>query len=682
MFEAILKRSDVLLAVGVVVVLIFMIIPIPPIILDLALSFSITISVIILLIASYIDKPLKFSSFPAVLLITTLLRLSLNIASTRLILLRGEEGLGAAGKVIQSFGEFVVGGNFVVGFIIFLILVIINFVVITKGSGRIAEVAARFTLDAMPGKQMSIDADLNAGLIDEKEARKRRDDISREADFYGAMDGASKFVRGDAVAGIIIMAINLIGGFLIGVLQKGMSVADAAAIYSILTVGDGLVSQIPALIVSTAAGIIVSRHAAETDLGLEVFKQLFVDPKVLATAAGILAFFGLIPGLPHLPFLILASLTGTGAYFLNRSIKMREEEAKREAPPPEPVQPEALEGLLTIDPIALEIGYGLISIVEEGGALLSRIKAIRRQMVTDMGFIIPPVHIKDNLSLKTTGYSILIKGVEVASGEVMLGKYLAISPGDEKTKLDGIPTKDPAFGLPALWIDEKDMERAQLEGYTVVDVPSVITTHLSEIVKAHAYELLGKQDVQKLLDNLAKGQPKVVEDLIPSQLSLTAVHKVLQNLLKERVSIRDLQTILETLAEYSTLTKDTDLLTEYVRQSLARTITKQVLTPEGNVAVILVDPRLERIIMESIQTTPQGSYLSLDPAITDRISEGIRKAAEEGLMKGYQPIVLCSPTIRRFLKRIAERVSSTIMVVSHSEIAQNTRIYSFATVAI
>lgn len=682
MLETILKRSDVMLAVGIVVILIFMIIPIPPIILDLALSFSITLSVIILLIAAYIEKPLKFSSFPAVLLITTLLRLSLNIASTRLILLRGEEGLEAAGKVIQSFGEFVVGGNFVVGFIIFLILVIINFVVITKGSGRIAEVAARFTLDAMPGKQMSIDADLNAGLIDEKEARKRREDISREADFYGAMDGASKFVRGDAVAGLIIMAINLIGGFLIGVLQKGMPVAEAAAIYSILTIGDGLVSQIPALIVSTAAGIIVSRHAAETDLGVEVFKQLFVNPKTLATAAGILAFFGLIPGLPHLPFLTLAAVTGAGAYFLRESIKKKEEEALKEAPPTEPVQPEALENLLTVDPIALEIGYGLISIVEEGGTLLSRIKAIRKQMVTEMGFIIPPVHIKDNLSLKTTGYSILIKGVEVASGEVILNRYLAISPGEGVAKIEGIPTKDPAFGLDAIWIDEKDMEKAQLEGYTVVDVSSVITTHLSEVVKTYAHELLGKQDVQRLLDNLAKTQPKVVEDLIPSQLSLTAVHKVLQNLLRERVSIRDLQTILETLADYSSITKDTDLLTEYVRQALARTITKQVITPEGNVPVILVDPKVERTIMESIQTTPQGSYLSLDPAITDRISEGIKKAAEEGLSKGYQPILLCSPAVRRFLKRIAERVSNTIMVLSHGEIAQNTKIFSFAKVTI
>ncbi|MCX8028108.1 MAG: flagellar biosynthesis protein FlhA [Thermodesulfovibrionales bacterium] len=682
MLENILKRSDVLLAVGIVVILVFMIIPIPPVVLDLALSFSITISVIILLISAYIERPLKFSSFPAILLVTTLLRLSLNIASTRLILLRGEEGLDAAGQVIKSFGEFVVGGNFVVGFIIFMILVIINFIVITKGSGRIAEVAARFTLDAMPGKQMSIDADLNAGLIDEKEARRRRDEISREADFYGAMDGASKFVRGDAVAGIIIMAINLIGGFLIGVLQKGMPVAEAAATYSILTVGDGLVAQIPALIISTAAGIIVSRHAAETNLGLEVIKQLFVDPKVLATSAGILGFFGLIPGLPHIPFLILSAVTGLGAYFLHRSYKKKEEEELKIPPPAEPPPPEALESLLTIDPIALEIGYGLVSIVEEGGTLLSRIKAIRKQMVSDMGFIIPPVHIKDNLALKTTGYSIQIKGVEVASGEVMLGKYLAISPGEETTRIEGIPTKDPAFGLDAIWIDEKDMERAQLEGYTVVDVPSVITTHLSEVVKAYAHELLGKQDVQRLLDNLAKTQPKVVEDLIPSVLSLTAVHKVLQNLLKERVSIRDLQTILETLAEYGTITKDTDILTEYVRQALARIITKQIVNPDGSVAVILVDPRVERTIMESIQTTAQGAFLNLDPMVSDRITDSVRRAAEEGLSKGYQPIILCSPSVRRFLKRLSERVSNTIMVISHGEVVQNTRIQSVATVAI
>ncbi|MEW6116887.1 MAG: flagellar biosynthesis protein FlhA [Nitrospirota bacterium] len=677
MLERLLRQSDVMLAVGIVVILGLMIIPMPSLLLDLFLSFSITLSIVILLVSAYAKRPLDFSVFPSILLISTLLRLSLNIASTRLILMKGDLGVEAAGKVIKSFGEFVVGGNFVVGFIIFFILIIINFVVITKGAGRVAEVSARFTLDAMPGKQMSIDADLNAGLIDDAEARKRRQEISREADFYGAMDGASKFVRGDAIAAIIIMVINIVGGFFIGVLQKGMAVADAATTYTILTIGEGLVAQIPALITSTAAGIIVTRAASESNLGSDVVKQLFASPKALGTAAGILAFFGIIPGLPHVPFLMLATITGTGAYFIGKAPK---EEAAAPAPAVEELkQPESLESYLPIDPLSLEIGYGLISLVEEGGPLLSRIKAIRKQMVTEMGFIVPPVHIKDNLSLKPSGYSILIKGVEVASAEVMLNKYLAISPGTEKEMLEGIPTKDPAFGLQAVWIEERDMERAQLAGYTVVDVPSVITTHLTEVIKNYSHELLGKQDVQKLIDNLAKTHPKVVEDLIPGVLNLSGVQRTLQNLLRERISIRDLQTILETLSEYAGFTKDPELLTEYVRQALARSITKQLQGADGALTVIVVDPKLERLIIEAVQTTAQGSYLALDPATSDRISESIKKSFEEGMLKGYQPVLLCSPSVRRFLKRLAERVSNSIMVVSHSEVAPNTKVYSIGT---
>ncbi|MEW6739015.1 MAG: flagellar biosynthesis protein FlhA [Nitrospirota bacterium] len=680
MLDRLLRQSDLVLAVGIVVILGLMIIPMPPILLDMALSFSITLSVVVLLVSAYSYKPLDFSVFPSILLISTLLRLSLNIAATRLILMRGDIGTEAAGKVIKSFGEFVVGGNYVVGFVIFFILIIINFVVITKGAGRIAEVSARFTLDAMPGKQMSIDADLNAGLIDETEARRRRQEISREADFYGAMDGASKFVRGDAIAAIIIMVINIIGGFLIGVLQKGMPIADAAKTYTILTIGDGLVAQIPALITSTAAGIIVSRAATEANLGAEVVKQLLINPKALGTAAGILAFFGLIPGLPHVPFLMLATITGTGAYFLSKAAKREEEAAPAPAEEAKPV--ETLESLLPLDPLALEIGYGLIPLVEEGGPLLTRIKAIRKQMVTDMGFIVPPVHIKDNLSLKPTQYSLLIKGVEVASAEVMINKYLAISPGTEKVRIEGIPAKDPTFGLPALWIDERDVERAQLAGYTVVDVPSVITTHLTEVIKNYAHELLGKQDVQKLLDNLSKTHPKVVEDLIPGLLNLGAVQKVLQNLLRERVCIRDLQTILEALSDYANVTKDTDILTEYVRQALARGITRQLQNPDGSVSVILIDPRVERSIIEAVQTTPQGSYLALDPATTEKVVEGIRKSFEEGMQKGYQPVLLCSPAIRRFAKKLTERVSGSIMVVSHGEIAPGTKVYSIGTIKI
>jgi flagellar biosynthesis protein FlhA len=680
MLENMQKRSDLLLAAGIMIILGLMIIPIPPILLDISLSFSITFAIVVILVTSYISRPLDFSVFPSVLLIATLLRLSLNIASTRLILTHGDTGTQAAGKVIQSFGEFVIGGNFVVGIIVFMILVIINFVVITKGSGRIAEVSARFTLDAMPGKQMSIDADLNAGLVDETEARRRRQDISREADFYGAMDGASKFIRGDAIAGIIIMVINIIGGFLIGVLQKGMPVSEAVQTYTILTVGEGLVAQIPALITSTAAGIVVSRAATEANLGEEFARQLLGNPKALASAAGVLGILGLIPGLPHIPFLMIAAITGTGAYFVNQSIKKEEAAVvPAEAAAAKPV--EDLEAMLPLDPFTLEIGYGLIPLVEAGAPLLARIKAIRKQMVSDMGFIVPPVHIKDNLSLKPTAYSILIKGVEVASGDVLLKKYLAISPGTEKERIEGIPTKDPAFGLPAVWIDEKDVDRAQLAGYTVVDVPSVITTHLTELIKNYSHELLGKQDVQKLLDALAKTHPKVVEDLIPSLLNLGTVQRVLQNLLKERISVRDLQTILETLSDYAPMTKDADLLTEYVRQSLARSITKQIQNADGSVSVIVMDPLVERSMVEAIQAGPQGSqFFNLDPAATEKIIASMKDNFESGLIKGYQPVVLCSPATRRFVKKMAERISSSLIVVSHSEMAPNTKVYSIGTI--
>ncbi len=680
MLEKLLKQSDIILAVGIVLILGLMIIPMPPLLLDLFLSFSITLSIVVLLVSSYTERPLDFSVFPSMLLISTLFRLSLNIASTRLILMRGDTGTEAAGRVIKAFGEFVVGGNFVVGFVIFFILVIINFVVITKGAGRIAEVSARFTLDAMPGKQMSIDADLNAGLIDDKQARQRRKDISREADFYGSMDGASKFVRGDAIAAIIIMIINIIGGFLIGVLQKGMPMAEAAQTYTILTIGEGLVAQIPALVTSTAAGIIVTRAASEASLGGDMVQQLFSNPKVLGTAAGILAFFGIVPGLPHIPFLMIASITGAGAYFMRQKLP-----EKAAAGPPaagELKPPETLESLLPIDPLSLDIGYGLIPIVEEGGPLLNRIKAIRRQMVTDMGFIVPPVHIKDNLSLKPHAYSILIKGVEVATSEVMLNKYLAISPGTEAPALAGIPAKDPAFGLNAVWIDEKSKEEAHLAGYTVVDVPSVITTHLTEIIKNFSSELLGKQDVQKLLDNLVKTHPKVVEDIIPAVLSLSAVHKVLQNLLRERISIRNLQTILETLSDYGAVTKDTDVLTEYVRQGLARSITKQLQGADGSLSVIVVDPKVERQIIEAVQTTPQGSHLALDPVTSEKITESLKRNFEDGVRKGYQPVVLCSPSIRRFLKKLAERISGSIMIISHGEVAPGTKVFSVGTLKI
>ncbi|MCS7214541.1 MAG: flagellar biosynthesis protein FlhA [Thermodesulfovibrio sp.] len=673
-------RSDVLVAVGIILILIFMIVPIPPFLLDLFLTMSITLSILIILVASYVRKPLDFSVFPSVLLIATLMRLSLNIASTRLILTRGELGTEAAGKVIKAFGEFVVSGNFVVGLIVFLILVIINFIVITKGAGRIAEVSARFTLDAMPGKQMSIDADLNAGLIDEKEARRRREEISKEADFYGAMDGASKFIRGDAIAAIIIMVINIIGGILIGVLQKGMPIGDAVQTYVILTIGDGLAAQVPALITSTAAGIVVSRAATESNLGQDILQQLFKNPKTLATASGVLLLLGLIPGLPHLPFIIIAIVSGAIAYMMIT----KEKKEKEVVPPPsaeeKPVSMEAqLESLLRVDPISLEIGYNLIPLVEGESSLVEKIRSLRKQIAMEMGYIVPSIHIKDNLMLKPSQYSILIKGVEVTTSEIIPGRFLAIGvrPGQG---IDGIPTKEPAFGVDALWIEEKDLSKAQMLGFTVVDSSSVIVTHLREVLKNFGYELLGKQETQRLLDNLAKTHPRVVDDLIPNILTLSQVQKVLQNLLRERVSIKDLQTILEALAEYANVTKDSDILTEYVRQSLSRRITKSVQNPDGSISAIILEPNLERTLIESLQTTPQGINFAVDPVLMEKIVENVKIIADEATIKGYQPVLICSQSIRRFVKRAIERVAPSLPVLSPQEIASGVKILLYGTV--
>lgn len=675
-------RSDVLVAVGIILILIFMIVPVPPFMLDLSLTLSITLSILIILVSSYVRKPLDFSVFPSVLLIATLMRLSLNIASTRLILTRGELGTEAAGKVIKAFGEFVVSGNFVVGLIVFLILVIINFIVITKGAGRIAEVSARFTLDAMPGKQMSIDADLNAGLIDEKEARRRREEISREADFYGAMDGASKFIRGDAIAAIIIMIINIIGGILIGVLQKGMPISDAVQTYVILTIGDGLAAQIPALITSTAAGIVVSRAATETNLGQDILQQLFKNPKTLATASGVLLLLGLIPGLPHLPFILIAIVSGAIAYLM-----LSKERKEKEIPPPSPPEEkplslqEQLESLLKVDPISLEIGYNLIPLVEGESSLVERIRSLRKQIAIEMGYIVPSIHIKDNLMLKPAQYSILIKGVEISTAEIIPGRFLAIGARAGQD-IDGIPTKDPAFGVDALWIEEKDVSRAQMLGFTVVDAPSVIVTHLREILKNYGYELLGKQETQRLLDNLAKTHPRVVDDLIPNLLTLSQVQKVLQNLLRERVSIKDLQTILEVLAEYSSVTKDPDILTEYVRQALSRQITKSVQNPDGSISAILLEPALERTLIEALQTTPQGINFAADPLMMEKIMEKIKITSDEATIKGYQPVLICSQAIRRFIKRAVERVMPALPVLSPQELASGVKIYMLTTVKI
>jgi flagellar biosynthesis protein FlhA len=681
-----LNQSDLLTAVGVIGILLLMILPLPTILLDILLSLSITFSLVILLTSLYIKTPLEFSTYPALLLLTTLFRLSLNIASTRLILLHGNEGLSAAGQVIKSFGLFVVGGNYFVGFIIFIILVIINFVVITKGSGRIAEVAARFTLDAMPGKQMSIDADLNAGIIDETEARKRRARISQEAEFYGAMDGASKFVRGEAVAGMVIILINIGGGFIIGIFQQNLPLLTAAQTYTILTIGDGLVSQIPALISSTAAGLIVSRAASDQSMGKELGKQFKLQPQAIALSAGILFSLGLIPGLPHIPFITLSVVTGFLAHFIFKEQKKQAQKKMEESQKAAmiPHAPEQVETLLTLDRLELEVGYGLIPLVDEeqNGDLLNRIRSIRRQFAMDLGIVVPPLRVRDNLRLKPGEYRIVIKGNEVARGEMMPGYVMALNPGEVKKTVEGIPTKEPAFQLPALWILEKRKEEAQFAGYTVVDIPTIIATNLTEVIRMHADELLSRQDVQKLLDRLAQNYPKVVEELVPSILPLGLIQKVLQNLLRERVSIRDLLTILETMADSVSITKDPDVLTEYVRQRLGRSIVKQYETTEGVLPLITIDQKIEDILREGIQKADHGSYLSLEPNLAQKILMSINQTLDRMSQANYQPIILCSPTIRRHLKKLLDRFLPQVVVLSHNELTAQAKIQSLGTVTL
>jgi flagellar biosynthesis protein FlhA len=681
----VLDQSDISMGIGVIAILLLMVIPIPSLLLDILLSLSMAVSLIILLTSLYITNPLEFSTFPSLLLVTTLFRLSMNIASTRLILLRGNEGTAAAGHVIKSFGHFVIGGNYFVGFIIFIILVIINFIVITRGSGRIAEVAARFTLDAMPGKQMSIDADLNAGIIDEKEARKRRGRIAREADFFGAMDGASKFVRGEAIAGLLIILINIGGGFIIGVLQHKLSLLVAAQTFTVLTIGDALVSQIPALMVSTAAGIIVSRAASEQSMGKELGKQFKLQPQAIGLSAGILFSLGLIPGLPHFSFISLSFVIGLLGYLAFKEKKHLEEKSIEETQKVAlPSPPEQVESLLSLDRLELEVGYGLIPIVDEeqNGDLLDRIRSIRRQFATELGIVVPSLRVRDNLQLKPGEYRILIKGNEVAKGEMMLGYVMAISPGEVRRTLEGIPTQEPVFQLPALWVQEKKKDEAQFAGYTVVDISTIIATHLTEVIRLHADELLGRQDVQKLLDRLAQYYPKAVEELTPHLLSLGVIQRVLQNLLKERVSIRDFLTIVETMADYAPITKDPDILTEYIRQKLARSIVKQYETPEGFLPLITIDQRMEDILREKIQKGDHGISLSLEPGLAQRILTSIQQFMEKMTPASHQPVILCSPILRRHLKRLLDRFFPQIAVLSHSELTPQTKIQSLGTVTL
>jgi flagellar biosynthesis protein FlhA len=663
--------SELITVIAVIGVLVVMIIPLPSIILDFLLALNITLAITILLMAMYTIRPLDFFIFPPLLLVTTLFRLSLNVASTRLILLHGNEGTLAAGKVIKSFGSFVVGGNYVVGMIVFIILVIVNFVVITKGATRIAEVAARFTLDGMPGKQMGVDADLNAGLIDEDEAKARRALITREAEFHGSMDGAAKFVRGDAIAGIIITVINIIGGFIIGVLQQKMSVIDAAQNYTLLTVGDGLVSQIPALTISTAAGIVVSRAASEGTMGKDFAKQFFNYPKAIYISALTIFFFGLIPGMPHIPFILISILIGGSVYLLGgrkEGSKIKEIEGKNKEPVEE--GPEPVEHLLIVDTLELEVGYGLISLVdrEQGGKFLDRVRSIRRQFALEMGMVIPPIHIRDNLQLNSSEYQILLKGVKIAGAELMMNHYLAMDPGDITRKIEGIETMEPAFNIPAVWIPEERKEEAKLSGYTVVDDATIMATHLTEVLRKHASELLGRQEVQNLLDNLSRSYPKAVEELVPNLLSLGIVQKVMQNLIRERISIRDLLTIVETLADYAVLTKDPDLLTEYVRNKLSRSIISPYIGEDGFLKLITMDPGVEDLLLQGIQKAEHGAYLSIDPEIADSIIASIKQEAEKAMSKNIQPILLTSPVIRRHLKKMVEYFIPSLMVLSQSEL--------------
>lgn len=673
-------RYGDMIAIAIVGIILLIIVPLPTFLVDIMLTLNISLALVIFLLSMYIKEPLEFSIFPTMLLITTLFRLSLNFSTTRLIL-----GKGYAGDVVDAFGNFVTGSNPIVGFIMFLILIVVQFMVITKGSERVAEVSARFTLDAMPGKQMAIDADLNSGLISEIEAKDRRKKIQKEADFYGAMDGASKFVKGDAIAGIIITVINITAGFAIGMLQMDLNFSEALSKFTLLTIGDGLVSQIPSLLISIAAGMVVTRAASESNLGNDIIKQLLAQPKVLYIAAGAL-FILAFTGLPMVQNLILSAFLAFMGYTLQKTIKEseKEEEAKAQDVEVEEIRkPENVMALLQVDPIELEFGYGIIPLADagQGGDLLDRVVMIRRQCALEMGIIVPVIRLRDNIQLRPNEYIIKIKGIEVSSGELMFDNYLAMNPGTADGELEGIKTTEPAFGLPAVWISENQKERAEMMGYTVVDPPSIIATHLTEIIKSHAHELLGRQDVQKLVDNIRENYPALVEEVVPKMLSIGEVQKVLSNLLKEGVSVRDMVTIMETLADYAPITKDSDMLTEYVRQSMKRSISKRFII-DGQAKVITLDAELEQMILDSVQQTEYGAYLSIDPNQAQRIINNLLKEMQKLTELGNQPIILASPVVRLYFKRLTEQVSPGLIVLSYNELDPSIEVQSVGTVSI
>ncbi len=677
------KHRDALVILGIVGIVIIMVIPIPTIMLDMCLAMMISIALLVLMISMYLENVLDFSVFPGLLLVITLFRLALNIASTRLILSEGE-----AGEVIRAFGEFVTAGNLVVGVIIFIILVVIQFVVITKGSTRIAEVAARFTLDAMPGKQMAVDADLNAGIISEEEAKQRRKDISREADFYGAMDGASKFVRGDAIAGLIITVINVVGGIILGVAMQGMDIMQALETFTKLTIGDGLVSQIPALMISTASGVIVTRAASKNNLGAELIGQFTQSSKSLAVSAFVMAVLGIVPGMPTIPFLLLAAMLGFVAYRITFGTKVKAKEAEEKArkaqeaaPPP---REERIEDYLLVDQMELEIGYGLIPLVDvnQGGDLLERITMLRRQMAGELGLIVPPIRIRDNIQLNPNEYVIKIKGIDVGRGELMMGSYLAMNPGNVSQRIPGIRTVEPAFGLQALWITESQKEAAELAGYTVVELPAVLATHLTEMIRRHAAEILVRQDVKTLIDNVKKNSPAVVDELTPGLLSLGEIQQVLSNLLIERVSIRDLATILELMANAAKISKDTVFVTEQVRLGLARQICRSFKNAQNQIGVITLDPELEQLFEASVQGTNRGPRLVLRPDLVGRILDRMGAVQEKVQAIGEQPVLVCSPNIRFPLKKLLESSFPNLAILSYSEIVPGVNITALEALSI
>ncbi|MDF2012965.1 flagellar biosynthesis protein FlhA [Priestia megaterium] len=678
-----MSARELPVVIGVVLIIVMLVIPLPSWLLSILIMINISLALLVLLVSMNMKEPLELSVFPSLLLVLTLFRLGLNVSTTRSIL-----GTGEAGGVVETFGHFVIGGNPLVGFVVFIILIIIQFLVITKGAERVSEVAARFTLDAMPGKQMSIDADLNAGMISEKQAIDRREKIQREADFYGAMDGASKFVKGDAIAGIVITLINILFGIIIGMLQMGMSITEASQTFTLLTVGDGLVSQIPALMISTATGIIVTRAASTGNLSEDITQQLFAFPVMLYVTGGTIAALGLITPINDVITMPIAILLGVGGYYLSRAKHqaVREEMAptEEELEDNEMKSPESVVNLLSVDPIEFEFGYALIPLADtnQGGDLLDRIVMIRRQLALELGLVIPVVRIRDNIQLQPNEYCLKIKGNEVAKGELLLDHYLAISPGMDDDLIEGIDTLEPAFKMPAKWISESVKEQAEMFGYTVVDPPSVVSTHITEVIKSYAHELIGRQETKQLIDHTKETYPILIEEVTPNPLSVGDIQRVLAKLLKESVSIRNSPIIFEVLADYGKMTSDTDLLTEYVRQGLARQITSQYTVQEGLLRVLTLSGKVEKTMAEAVQQTEHGNYLSLDPSVSQAIVESIAKQTETLSFQEQSPIVLCSPAVRMYVRQITERYFPHMAVLSYNELEANVEVQSVGVVDI